>query len=86
MATDFTITALNDATDSENRMHSDEVAARYGFAGALVSGVNVFGYMTQPLVAEFGAEWLSNTGFDVRFLLLFHSCAVAVLDLFKRPQ
>ena len=56
MATDFTITALNDATDSENRMHSDEVAARYGFAGALVSGVNVFGYMTQPLVAEFGTE------------------------------
>jgi len=69
MATDFTITALNDATDSENRMHSDEVAARYGFVGALVSGVNVFGYMTQPLVAEFGTEWLSNTGFDVRFLL-----------------
>jgi hypothetical protein len=27
----FTITALNDASESENRMHSDEVAARYGF-------------------------------------------------------
>ena len=69
MSTAFTITALNDATDSENRMHSDDVAARYGFKGALVSGVNVFGYMTQPLVAQLGTQWLSNTGFDVRFLL-----------------
>jgi len=69
MSNAFTITAINDATESENRMHSDDVAARYGFKGALVSGVNVFGYMTQPLVAQFGAQWLSNTGFDVRFLL-----------------
>jgi acyl dehydratase len=56
MSTAFTITALNDATDSENRMHSDDVAARYGFKGALVSGVNVFGYMTQPLVAQLGTR------------------------------
>ncbi len=33
MSTAFTITALNDATDSENRMHGDDVAARYGFKG-----------------------------------------------------
>ncbi len=55
MSNAFTITAINDGTESENRMHSDDVAARYGFKGALVSGVNVFGYMTQPLVAQFGA-------------------------------
>ncbi len=65
----FSIEALNDATESENRMHSDDVAARYGFSGALVSGVNVFGYMTQPLVAEFGEAFLSHRGFEVRFLL-----------------
>ncbi len=69
MHSDFSITALNDASDSENRMHSDEVAARYGFSGALVSGVNVFGYMTQPLVAAQGAAWFNNLGFNVRFLL-----------------
>lgn len=69
MSTGFTITALNDASESENRMHSDEVAARYGFSGALVSGVNVFGYMTQPLVAAQGPVWFERRGFSVRFLL-----------------
>jgi hypothetical protein len=69
MTAGFTITALNDASESENRMHSDEVAARYGFSGALVSGVNVFGYMTQPLVATQGPDWFQQRGFNVRFLL-----------------
>ena len=69
MTAGFTITALNDASESENRMHSDEVAARYGFSGALVSGVNVFGYMTQPLVATQGPDWFQQRGFSVRFLL-----------------
>lgn len=50
-------------------MHSDAVAARYGFSGALVSGVNVFGYMSQPLVAESGPQWFERRAFDVRFLL-----------------
>lgn len=62
------ILALNDATDSENRIHSDEIAAKYGFTGALVSGVNVFGYMTQPLVRAFGEEFLQRGILDVIFL------------------
>jgi len=62
------ILALNDATESENRIHSDEIAAKYGFTGALVSGVNVFGYMTQPLVRAFGAEFLQRGIMDVIFL------------------
>lgn len=63
-----TIIALNDAESSENRIHSDDIALRYGFSGALVSGVNVFGYMSQPLVKTYGAEWLERGIFDVRFL------------------
>lgn len=62
------IRALNDAESSENRMHSDEVASKYGFSGALVSGVNVFGYLTQPLSRELGGTLLERTTFDVKFL------------------
>lgn len=62
------IQALNDAESSENRIHSDDVAARYGFSGALVSGVNLFGYLTQPLVRCYGENWLSEGVMDVIFL------------------
>lgn len=64
---DFKIQALNDAESSENKIHSDDIAAKYGFTGALVSGVNVFGYLTQPLVQRFGEQVLSNAFFDVIF-------------------
>lgn len=62
------ILALNDAQESENRIHSDEIAEKYGFEGALVSGVNVFGYLTQPLVKAFGETFLSKGMMDVLFI------------------
>lgn len=62
------IVALNDAESSENRIHSDDIAAKYGFSGALVSGVNVFGYMSQPLVAHYGEDWLSRGVMEVKFI------------------
>ena len=65
---DFEIIAKNDASSSENKMHSDQVAQQYGFDGALVSGVSVFGYMTQPLVACFGEDWLSHNVIEVKFI------------------
>ncbi|MCG8413002.1 MAG: hypothetical protein MI746_02185 [Pseudomonadales bacterium] len=65
---DFQILALNDAEQSENRIHSDDIAQRYGFHGALVSGVNVFGYLTQPLVRSYGESWLQQGILDVIFL------------------
>ncbi len=61
------IQALNDAESSENRIHSDEIALKYGFTGALVSGVNVYGYLTQPMVKHFGPAWLETGIFDVIF-------------------
>jgi acyl dehydratase len=65
---DQQILALNDAGQSENRMHSDAVATQYGFEGALVSGANVFAYMTQPLVNAYGGAWLDQGIMDVVFL------------------
>jgi len=62
------IRALNDAESSENKIHSDDIASKYGFSGALVSGANVFAYLTQPLARQFGGKLLDRTTFDVKFL------------------
>ena len=64
----FQILALNDAQSSENRIHSDEIAAKKGFAGDLVSGVNVFGYLSQPLVQYYKIDWLSRGIMEIAFI------------------
>jgi hypothetical protein len=43
------VVARNSATESENRIHCDEVAAQYGFRGGLVPGVTVYGYLMRAL-------------------------------------
>ena len=62
------VVAYNAATDSENRIHDDEVARRHGFRGGLVPGVTVYGYMTRPVVAELGRPWLEHGTLSARFL------------------
>jgi acyl dehydratase len=64
----YQVIAKNHSEASENRIHSDDVARRYGFRGALVPGVAVYGYLTHPLVERFGERWLSESVNDVRFL------------------
>jgi hypothetical protein len=63
----YSVRTHNPSEQSENRMHSDAVAAEYGFKGALVPGVTVFSHMTQPLVATFGADWLARGSAEVAF-------------------
>ena len=41
----WSATALNTAPDSENRIHSDELAKEYGFEGGLVPGVTISAYL-----------------------------------------
>lgn len=64
----YKVVAINHAAESENRIHSDEIASRFGFRGALVPGVAVYGYMTHPLVERFCVDWLSSHQTSVRFL------------------
>ena len=60
--------ARNFSVNTENRIHSDAVAARFGFEGALVPGAAVFGHMTHPLVDTRGPDWLAGSHVSVRFL------------------
>lgn len=57
--------AYNQASESENKIHSDEVAKRYGFRGGLVPGVTVYAYLAQPAVAAWGREWMERGAGDI---------------------
>ena len=59
--------AHNAATASENKIHDDTVARRHGFAGGLVPGITVFGYLTSPVVEAWGAAWLERGFMTARF-------------------
>jgi hypothetical protein len=63
----YTVVARNIDPSSDNQIHDDEVAQRFGFSGALVPGVELFAYLTHPLVEAWGAEFLSAGAIDVRF-------------------
>lgn len=62
-----TVVAFNTATASENRIHADDVASRFGFTGGLVPGVDVFAYMTHAPLATWGVDWLSQGRIRARF-------------------
>jgi acyl dehydratase len=64
---DYRIKARNTSANSENKIHDDATARRYGFRGALVPGVTIYAYLTEPLVAAFGRAWLERGTASVRF-------------------
>jgi acyl dehydratase len=65
---EYRITARNTSKHSENLIHDDATARRYGFGGGLVPGVTVYAYLTYPLAAAFGAAWLDRGTATVRFV------------------
>lgn len=52
--------AYNQVPESENRIHSDATARRYGFQGGLVPGVTVTAYLCHPAVDAWGVDWLER--------------------------
>jgi len=67
----YRVRARNTSTDSENKIHDNTVASRFGFSGGLVPGVVVYGYLTAPIVARF-PEWLERGSMQVRFTCPFY--------------
>src|SRR5688572_11121619 len=62
------VRAVNLSASSENKIHDDTVAQRFGVRGALVPGVEVFAYMAHVPVAHFGRAWLERGQAECRFL------------------
>ena len=65
------VRAQNVATESANKIHDDQVAAKYGFRGGLVPGVTVYGYMMVPIV-EMAPEWLERGSMALRLIEPFY--------------
>jgi len=64
----YRVQAYNTAKQSENKMHDDTVAKRFGFSGGLVPGVDVMAYMMHLPVAKWGRAFLERGLIDARFL------------------
>lgn len=56
----YAVVAVNIDPEADNRIHDDDVAQRFGFAGALVPGVEVFALATAPLVQTWGEAFLAG--------------------------
>src|SRR5437660_10140599 len=63
----YRVEAFNTATASENKIHDDAVARRFGFGGGLVPGVDVYAYMAHQPVAHWGRAWLERGAAECRF-------------------
>lgn len=64
----YEVIARNFSESSENKIHSDDIAKKFGFKGALVPGVAVYGHLTWPLVDRFGEDWLSHSVCNLRLI------------------
>ena len=63
----YRVSAYNTAKASENKIHDDATARRFGFSGGLVGGVHVYAYMTHQPLAHWGRAWLERGTGDCKF-------------------
>ena len=64
----YRVEAYNTAKLSENKMHDDAVARRFGFSGGLVPGVDVMAYMMHLPVAKWGRAFLEHGLIEARLV------------------
>src|ERR1700712_1914214 len=77
--TSYRVTAHNTSKQSENKIHDDTVARKFGFSGGLVPGVDVFAYMTHLPVEKWGRAFLERGLIDARFVKPVYDGEVAEL-------
>ena len=64
----YQVLAYNYAHDSDNKIHDDETAARYGFKGGLVPGVADYGYLSRAVFQTWGEAWLRGGTMEAKFI------------------
>jgi hypothetical protein len=63
----YHVEAFNTAKASENKIHDDAVAKKFGFGGGLVPGAIVYAYMTHLPLERWGRAWLEHGTAECRF-------------------
>jgi hypothetical protein len=76
----YRVAAYNTAKQSENKMHDDTVARRFGFSGGLVPGVDVMAYMMHVPVARWGRAFLARGLIEARFIKPVYDGETADVD------
>jgi acyl dehydratase len=64
----YRVSAFNTSKQSENKIHDDTVARKFGFSGGLVPGVDVLAYMIHMPVAKWGRAFLERGLIEARFV------------------
>ena len=82
----YRLEAFNTAKESENKIHDDDVARRFGFKGGLVPGVEVYAYMTHLPVARWGRAWLERGTAECRLLKPVYDGDTATVTATETPE
>jgi len=82
----YHVEAFNTAKESENKIHDDAVARRFGFKGGLVPGVEVYAYMTHLPVARWGRPWLEHGAAECRLLKPVYDGDTAIVTATETPD
>jgi len=82
----YRVVAFNTAHDSENKIHDDDTARRFGFGGGLVPGVDVYGYMSHLPVMRWGRAWLERGTAECRFLKPIYDGDTAIVTASETPD
>ncbi len=82
----YSVAAFNTAKDSDNKIHDDAVARRFGFKGGLVPGVEVYAYMTHLPVMRWGRAWLERGIAECRLLKPVYDGDTAIVTAAETPD
>ena len=63
----WSVHAKNLPEHARNPIHTDEGGRAAGFDGALVAGVTVYAYLTNPVLTLWGIDWLRKGSSVVEF-------------------
>jgi acyl dehydratase len=75
----YRVSAYNTSKQSENKIHDDRVARRFGFSGGLVPGVDVMAYMMNLPVEKWGRAFLERGLIEARFVKPVYDGEIAEL-------
>jgi hypothetical protein len=82
----YAVAAFNTSTASENKIHDDATARRFGFTGGLVGGVNVYAYMSHQPLQRWGRLWLESGTGEARFGKPVYDGAIAEVSAIEDAE
>jgi acyl dehydratase len=63
----WSIRVVNLPEHADNPVHTEAGGRAAGFGGAVVAGTTVYAYLTRPVAAAWGRDWVATGAAEVRF-------------------